>query len=321
MRHFQSIEEVELKNAWVTIGVFDGVHRGHQAILAPLATEAHAAGSPAVVVTFFPHPAVVLRGGSDSIYLTAPDERAGLIAAQGVDALITLTFDHALANWTAETFMRRLRDAVGLRRLWAGADFALGRNRMGDLDALRALGRPLGYSVQVVDEVLAALPPENGASGRAQDRRISSSAVRALVRQGEVALAAAMLGRPYALSGPVVQGDRRGRELGFPTANVEYWPGKIVPAYGVYATWTWIDGQRHASVTSVGVRPTFDPPGSPPRLEAYLIDFAGDLYGRQARIEFLTFLRPELRFDSAQSLIDQMVLDTQNAKEVLAHAA
>lgn len=312
MKHYLSFDEVQINKAWATIGMFDGVHLGHQAILKPLVEQAHAAGNPAVVVTFFPHPVAVLRGVSDSIYLTTPEERAHLLGELGVDAVITLTFDHTLAGRTAEEFMRALCDATGLRELWVGNDFALGRNRMGDLPALRALGEQMGYRLHVTDEVRVE---NNGLE------RISSSAIRKLVNAGNAAQAARMLGRPYALEGPVVHGDKRGRELGFPTANVGYWQGKVVPAYGVYATWTWVNGQRLPSVTGVGVRPTFDPPGSPPRVEAFIMDYQGDLYGQVARVDFLEFLRPELRFESAQALVDQMVLDTQNAREVLAHAA
>jgi riboflavin kinase/FMN adenylyltransferase len=213
--------------------------------------------------------------------------------------------------------------AMGLRQLWVGDDFALGRNRQGDLNVLRALGEQMGYSLHVTREVRIDTP-DGTARGQGAVKsfgRISSSNIRALLRDGQAAQAAQMLGRPYALEGEVIHGDGRGAQLGFPTANVAYWPKKVVPAYGVYATWTWIDEQRIASVSSIGVRPTFDPPGSPPRAEAYLIDFEGDLYGKQARVEFLEFLRPELRFDSVQALINQMVLDTQNAREVLEHAA
>jgi riboflavin kinase/FMN adenylyltransferase len=307
MEHLQSFEQAALQGAWATIGTFDGVHRGHQAILAPMVQQAHAAGSPAVVVTFSPHPMVVLRGIKEPICLTTPEERAQLMGELGVDVVITLTFDRALASLSAEEFMQMMSPHLGLRRLWVGHDFALGRNRQGDLPTLHAIGERLGYTVHVTDEIQAG------------GERISSSLIRDLVRKGDVLTASQLLGRPYGLEGPVAHGDRRGRELGFPTANVAYPPQKITPAYGVYATWTWVNGQRYPSVTSVGVRPTFDPPDTSPRVEAFLIDFSADLYDQTARVDFLEFLRPELRFASAQALIDQMVLDTQNAREVLDH--
>lgn len=309
MEHSHSFEETALQAAWATIGTFDGVHRGHQAIVVPMIQAAHAAGSPAVVVTFSPHPVAVLRGIDEPICLTSPDERASLLGALGVDVVLTLTFDRALAGLSAREFMQRLSERLGLRQLWVGNDFALGRNRMGDIPTLQSIGKELGYIVHVASEVAV------------DGERISSSQIRTLLREGNVRQAARLLGRPYQMEGPVIHGDGRGRGLGFPTANVDYPAQKIPPRYGVYATWTWVDGQRLPSVSSVGVRPTFDPPGSKPRLEAFLIDYDNDLYDRRVRVEFLEFLRPELRYDSVEALIDQMVLDTQNAREVFAHAA
>jgi riboflavin kinase / FMN adenylyltransferase len=317
MQHFHSLDEIgrlpdnatAYGNVWATIGTFDGVHLGHQAILTPLAEQAHAAGAAPVAITFYPHPVAVLRGVNEPIYLTSPDERARRMGKLGIDTVITLNFTRELASLTAEEFMGMICDRIGLKQLWVGNDFALGRNRQGDVALLAALGKKMGYSVKVIEAVEG--------EGR---QRISSSQIRRLVREGDVARAAALLGHPYSMEGPVVEGDRRGRQLGFPTANVDYWKEKVVPAYGVYATWTLVNGRRLPSVTSIGVRPTFDPPGAPPRLEAYIIDYDGDLYGKTARIEFLEYLRPELRFSSAEALIDQMALDTHRAREVIAHA-
>jgi riboflavin kinase / FMN adenylyltransferase len=328
MEHFGSFEEARRRQtpagedpsapggvSFATIGTFDGVHLGHQAILRQLVSEARAADARVVVVTFHPHPSAVLRGIDQPYYLSSPEERAHLLGETGVDTVITLKFDLALASLSAEEFMRQMSAATHLRQLWVGSDFALGRNRSGDPDALREIGRELGYTLRLAEQV--TLPAEQGD----QQERISSSAIRRLVRAGQVARAAQMLGRPYAVEGPVEHGEARGRLLGFPTANIGYWTEKITPAYGVYATWAWIGARRVPSVTSVGVRPTFDNPPDQPRVEAYLIDFDEDLYGQQVRVEFLEFLRPELRFGSAQELIDQMIIDTLNAREVLAHAA
>lgn len=319
MQHFHSFDELKsfaseakaLENTWVTIGSFDGVHRGHQALLNPMVAEAHAAGGAAVVITFHPHPVVVLREMNDPIYINTPEERARVMGSLGVDCVITLPFDRALANLTAEEFMHKIFAAIGIRQLWVGDDFALGRKRMGDVTELRRIGAVLGYFLHVVDKVTDDGPGE----------RISSSRIRELLRAGQVAEASRLLGQRYSIEGPVIHGDGRGRGLGFPTLNVGYWPGKIIPLYGVYATWTWIGERRLPSVTSVGVRPTFDNPPAAPRVEAFLIDHDEDLYGQEVRVEFLEFLRPELRFEDVQALINQMVIDTQNAREVLAHAA
>ncbi|MBE0697466.1 MAG: bifunctional riboflavin kinase/FAD synthetase [Anaerolineaceae bacterium] len=319
MQHFHSLEELKrvtlsypaIDNAWVTIGSFDGVHRGHQAILKLMVKKAHAAAGFAVVVTFYPHPIVVLRGATESIYLNSPEERAHLLGKLGIDIVLTLPFDPSLAQQTAEEFMHNLSAAIGIRQLWVGDDFALGRNRQGNVNELHRIGDQLGYKLHIVNKVT------DGNKGE----RISSSRIREILRAGKAAEAARLLGYPYSVEGPVIHGDGRGRGLGFPTLNVGYWPGKIVPLLGVYATWTWVGERRLPSVTSVGVRPTFDNPPAAPRVEAFLIDHDQDLYGQEVRVEFLEFLRPELRFDSVQDLIDQMIIDTQNAREVLAHAS
>lgn len=303
---------------WATIGAYDGVHIGHQAILTRMASQAHAAGAAALVITFHPHPVVVLRGVTQPIYLTSPEERARLITDLGIDAVLTMTFDRALAGLTAEEFMQKMVDHMGLKQLWVGPDFALGRNRQGDIPTLREIGTRLGYTVQVIDTVEA--PTSDGAAA-AEKGKVSSSSIRELVRQGAVAEARRILGRPYSLEGPVTHGEARGRKLGFPTANVAYWPEKITPALGVYATWVQVGDKRFPAVTNVGLNPTFTDQLTLPRVEAYLLDYSGDLYGQEMRVDFLEFLRPELRFDSVQALIDQMNQDTQRAREVLSHAA
>lgn len=318
MQHLCSFNEAAFQHAFATIGTFDGVHRGHQAILDPLVEAAHASQNPAVVVTFSPHPMQVLREIREPMCLTTADERAALLGKLGIDAVITLTFDASLAALTAEEFMRPLTTHLGLSQLWVGHDFALGRNRQGDIAMLRVLGERMGYTVHVIDEV--TLPLAGSGANNTGDTRISSSRIRALVRDGAVEQAAQMLGRPYALHGMVMHGDGRGRGLGFPTANVAFPPEKILPAYGVYVTWVWVAGKRLPSVTSVGVRPTFASLAPVPTVEAYLIDFDDDLYGQTVQVDFLTFLRPELKFNSVQALIDQMQQDTQHAREVLNHA-
>jgi len=310
MLHFHSLEGLDLHHTWATIGMFDGVHRGHQAILAPLVQKAHAAGDLAAVVTFYPHPMVVLRGVKESLYLTTPEERADLLGELGIDAVITLNFDHQLAAMRAEEFMQKMSEGLNLRQLWVGSDFALGRNRQGDILALRQIGEELGYSVHVTPDVTI------------DHTRISSSQIRKWIQEGQVALAAQALGRPYRVEGRVVQGDSRGKSLGFPTANLDYWPNKILPPNGVYATWAWVGNrypliERVAAATSIGTRPTFR--GEEIRIEAYLLDFNRDLYGQPLSLEFIDYLRPELYFANVDDLITQMVQDTQVVQEILSH--
>ncbi len=303
MQHFRSLDQVNLQNAWATIGMFDGVHRGHQAILTALVQAAHAAGEPAIVVTFSPHPAVVLRGVPDSICLTTPEERAALIGDLGVDAVLTLTFDRELASRTAEEFLQPLCQQIHLHQLWVGEDFALGRNRQGDLPALRQIGEALGYQLHVISEIT-----QSGA-------RISSSQIRQFIQSGKVAEANQQLGRAYSLSGTVVHGDGRGHGLGIPTANLGVDACKLLPANGVYATWAVLDDQRFESATNIGVRPVFN--GTERRVEALLLDHMGNLYDQPLRLEFVEYLRPETDFPSVDALLAQIQRDTQQAKLIL----
>ncbi|MEA4908060.1 MAG: bifunctional riboflavin kinase/FAD synthetase [Chloroflexi bacterium] len=308
MQHLHTLNDLHLGSAWITIGSFDGVHRGHQSLINQLVAGAHHNGAPVVVVTFFPHPAVVLRGIQSPFYLTHPDERAALLGDLGVDYVVTLHFDHAMAQQTAQEFMAALSAQTGLKQLWVGQDFALGRNRQGDVHQLTAIGQLLGYELHLV-----SLVPEN-------EDIISSSRVRKLIQSGDVERAATYLGRLYDVSGEVIHGDERGRTLGFPTANLDFWPQRLLPANGVYATWLWLDGRRLPSVTNVGTRPTFKEEPVQPNVEAYVLDFDQDIYGRQVRLEFVRQLRPELRYDDVQALIDQMYLDMDQTREVLKHA-
>ncbi len=305
MQLHNSLDDLHLKNAWATIGSFDGVHRGHQVILNQLVHEAHAAGSPAVVITFYPHPAVVLRNLQGPFYLSTLDERAAIMADLGIDYMITLPFSHEIARLTAEDFMINLSDHLGLIRLLVGNNFALGRGRSGDIHTLRYLGEGLGYEVEVVPPALV------------NDQMISSTRIRELVGQGQVSDAAALLGRWYRVSGKVVHGDGRGRLIGIPTANVAFWPEQIIPERGVYACLAWIHNQAFPAVTNIGLRPTFEINNSVPRIETHLLGFNEDLYDMELQLDFVKYLRPEQRFPSAEALIAQIHIDIQNAREVL----
>jgi riboflavin kinase / FMN adenylyltransferase len=259
-------------------------------------------GSPAVVLTFYPHPVVVLRRLSGPYYLTSPDERSALLKELGVDAVFTLAFDLQMAAITAEDFMTRVNDHLSPQQLWVGYNFALGRNRQGDVPALRLLGERLGYQLNVVAPVVV------------EEEIVSSTLLRQLLLAGEVEHAARGLGRNYALTGETIHGDGRGRGLGIPTANLAIWPEQIIPANGIYACWAWVDGKRWAAVTNVGVRPTFESNDSSPRVEAHLLDFDQDLYGKQLRLEFVARLREERRYSTIEALMEQIVLDIKEAK-------
>ena len=305
MQHYRSLEEVTLQNSWLTIGVFDGVHRGHQEILAKLTAGAHQNSAPAVVLTFWPHPGVVLGKRQHLKCLTTPDERAELLGGLGVDVVVTQPFTLDFANQTAFDFMRLASGHLGLRSLWIGYDFALGRNREGNFDRLTEIGEELGYSVQAIG------PIKNGTDV------LSSSLIRQRIRAGEVGHAAENLGRYYTVSGLVVHGDGRGRKINIPTANIDYPKDKVIPAFGVYATWAWISGQRYPAATNIGINPTFTPDKETPNVEAHILDFDRDLYGQEVKLEFVTRLRDEMKFDGVEALLKQIHADIGKTREIL----
>lgn len=305
MQHFWSLDDVYLENAWLTIGSFDGVHRGHQKIARKLAMEAHAHQSPAVALTFYPHPSIVLQGHSFPFYLSSPEERASLLGEQGIDVVVTCSFDQTVASTPARDFMHMLNQHLTIDHLRVGYDFALGKDRRGDITMLRQLGREWGYTLQKTRAVVA-----NGDI-------ISSSRIRFLLGAGKVQEAAKLLGRNYSFPGEVVPGDHRGRGLGFPTANLEIWPHRAIPAAGVYVCQARIGEKSWGAVTNIGVRPTFEREPVPPRVEAHLLDFDGDLYGQTIQLAFLSRLRGECKFSGPEELIKQIQKDVQQARQTL----
>lgn len=304
MQHYRSLEEVTLQNSWLTIGVFDGVHRGHQEIIKLLTAGAHTSGIPAVILTFNPHPANVL-GRAEIGLLTLPNERAELLASMNVDVVITERFTQELSTVTAFDFMSHLSRHLGLKHLLIGYDFALGKGREGNAVRLTEIGRELGYSVEVV----SALSDESGV--------ISSTEIRKLVSVGNVAEAAHLMGHLYSLRGPVIRGDGRGKKIGVPTANIDYPHEKIVPTKGIYAGWVYVDGEKHMAAASIGVNPTFTPEKQIPGVEAYILDFDEDIYGKELKIEFVARLRDELKFDSVDALVGQIWKDVDETRRIL----
>ncbi|MFM8322941.1 MAG: bifunctional riboflavin kinase/FAD synthetase, partial [Chloroflexota bacterium] len=289
----------------LSIGSFDGVHRGHQAIVRRMVKEAHAGGLLAAVLTFHPHPSVVLRGRSGPLYLTTPEERAALLGELGVDLMVIEPFTRDLAGLTALEFMTRLVERLRLRRLYAGHDFALGRNREGDLARLQQLGGELGYTVSQAQPVQTA------------GQIVSSSRIRAALAEGDVRLARRLLGRPYRAAGPVVTGDQRGRTIGIPTANLEIEPDRLLPSVGVYAGIACVDGDSYQSVTNIGLRPTFTGGVALPRVETHLMDYSGDLYGKTIQLAFLARLRDEMKFDGVEALLAQIRADIRRARRLI----
>lgn len=297
------------KSAWVTIGTFDGVHLGHRSILDNLVKGARENYSQAIVVTFFPYPSKVLKKTIDPYYLTTPEEKDRLIAATGVDSILTLHFDHPLASQTAREFMEMLCHQLHFTCLLIGYDFRLGRNREGDIQTLKSIGEKLGYCVRALHAHMHNAQP------------VSSSRIRSLLAAGDVQTAASLLGRYYEVSGEVIHGDGRGRHIGIPTANLDVWREKMVPASGVYAARSEIDGKILQAVINIGSRPTFYNGGAAQTIEAHLLDFHEEIYGRLMKLQLIKRLRPETRFEDASALMIQIKRDIEETRELLANAS
>ena len=287
----------------VTIGTFDGVHLGHQRLLGRLKALVSSNGLSTVALTFRRHPRLTLNPGIDLRYIATVEERLDLLRANGVSRVVAVDFTKEVVLLKAREFVEMLCRHLNMKGLVVGPDFALGYNREGDIPTLRRLGEELGFWVEPVEPVL-------------MDKTvIRSSAVRSLLGQGDVEGAGKMLGRPYSLTGVVVEGDRRGHLLGFPTANLDLDQDLALPCDGIYATWAVVEGRRHQSATNVGVRPTF---GTSRRIvEAFILDFEADLYGKRITLEFALRLREEVAFPDADSLVEQMKLDVEDARGVL----
>jgi len=293
----------ERRPSAVALGVFDGVHLGHRVILGAAVAHARATGSTALACTFEPHPFEVLQPDRAPQLITTLDERLELVAACGVDGTVVLDFTRELAAVEPEAFVKDvLVDRLAARQVVVGFNHRFGRGARGDADLLRDLGGRLGFSVDVVEPLMVDGAP------------VSSTAIRAALGRGDLEAAARMLGRPYTLPGKVVAGAGRGRTLGFPTANIA--PERpVLVAPGVYACTTEVAGQRQRAVVNVGVRPTFGEDTL--AVEAYLLDFSGDLYGQTLRLVFVSRVREERRFPSVDALRAQIAADVETARRRL----
>ncbi len=307
MQLFRDLNEVRVSHPTVlTIGTFDGLHRGHQSLIEQLKQAATRRQVPTAVITFHPRPKAVFAphlAGDD--YLTTPDERVALFEQLGVDVLALIPFTLDLAQLTAAQFVEKLKAQFDVVELWTGHDFALGKGREGNQARLAELGQEFGYTVHTFAPFLL--------SGEV----VSSTRIREYLREGQVTQAADLLGRHYTVCGTVVQGDQRGRTIGYPTANLAIPATRLVPANGVYATQITrlTTGQTYPSVTNVGVRPSFD--GQTRTIEAHIIDFAADIYGEMFELAFVERLRPEKKFAGLDALIHQIEQDAMQARKLL----
>lgn len=290
----------------VTVGTFDGVHRGHWEVLQEIRERARAADRRSVLVTFDPHPLRIVRPEIAPALLTTPIEKKEILAESGLDYAVFLKFTPELQKYSPERFVEEiLWKRVGAEELVIGYDHGFGRDRSGDVDTLRAVGTRLGFDVDVVGPV------------QSDEAAISSTRIREAVAEGRVVAALRGLGRPYALRGVVVRGDGRGARLGFPTANLMgFGTDKLLPASGVYAVRAW--SRRHGVLPGalhLGPRPTF--PGAAPSVEVHLLDADLDLYGERLRVDFIDRIRGVEAFDSSEALVKQMERDVANARQIL----
>jgi riboflavin kinase/FMN adenylyltransferase len=301
------------EGAAVTVGFFDGVHLGHRAVIATARRLATARGATTAAVTFDRHPATVVRPESAPLLLTDLDQRLERLAEAGVEVTLVVPFDEVRAKEPAEEFVTEiLVGCLAARAVVVGADFHFGHRRRGDVALLRAMGAEHGFEVHGVDLAGAGAGPPGTVPA------ISSTAIRRALAAGDVAAANRMLGRPHEVRGVVERGDQRGAALGYPTANVAVPPSIQLPAPGIYAGWyVGPRGTAHAAAVALGRRPTFSPASDRLLLEAYLLDFEGDLYGEAAAVRFVERLRDEERFDSVEELVAQMGRDVEATRAVL----
>lgn len=288
----------------ITIGVFDGVHLGHQHLIGKLGERASADGLCSVVVTFRHHPRSILSPHTRITYLTSLEERVRLLRELGIDRVLPLSFTPELSQLRAREFVELLERHLRVRRIVVGPDFALGRGREGDAERLRSIGEELGFSVEVAQPVVS------------EGEVVSSTAIRFALSQGDMMKVTRFLGRHFALAGEVVRGDERGRTLGFPTANLVPDLEQALPPDGVYTTRAALNGRSYLGVTNIGVRPTFG--GGGRLVETHLLDFEyRELYGSGLRIELVERLRGEVRFASVDELKAQMARDVERARALL----
>ena len=305
MQIIDDLSQVDLdKDTILTIGAFDGVHRGHQYLVRQLLQKARKTHRLAGLITFHPHPSAVLSPRNPTRYLTTPGEKAALLERLGLDILAILPFNKEMAQTLARDFIEVVSRQLRMRELWVGKDFALGYGREGTPDVLRALGQEMGFSIETITPLIW------------KGEIISSTRIRSLLFRGQVRKAAELLGRYPSLAGEVVRGAQRGRCLGFPTANLEVRAERAIPANGIYAVYTVLGKERYQGVANVGVRPSFD--NGERTVEIYILDFEANIYGYDLVVEFVQRLRPEKRFTDIKDLTAQIEKDIVQARRILA---
>ncbi len=307
MKIFHGTENANiLKPTVLTLGVFDGLHLGHQRIMKTVVDRAKLTGAVPTAITFDPHPRAVLHPASAPPLLQTLDQRLANFEVLGIKQAIVIPFTRDFAGQPAEVFLENIvRDRLHAKEVYLGKGFAFGKDRGGNIDLLREMSSKLGFVADEVDEV------------QLRGRRVSSSKIRELLAEGRVNLARRMLGRPYGVEGVIIRGNRRGHTIGFPTANLKP-HNRVIPRYGVYSTATLIDGTWRKSITNIGVRPTFENDAEP-SIESFIFDFDGDLYGDVLRVRFLHRIRDERKFNGIDELKAQIEKDSARARNYFSH--
>jgi riboflavin kinase/FMN adenylyltransferase len=307
MKIFHGLENANiLRPTVLTLGVFDGLHLGHQRIMQTVVERAKAENAVATAITFDPHPRAVLHPESAPPLLQTLDQRLANFEVLGIEQAIVIAFDREFAAQPAEDFLTNIvHDRLHAKEVYLGKGFAFGKNRGGNIDLLRKMSKELGFFANEVEEVTL------------RGKRISSSKIRRLLSEGRVNLVRRMLGRPYGVEGVIIRGNRRGHTIGFPTANLHP-HNRVIPKFGVYASATLVGGVWRRSITNIGVRPTFENQAEP-SIETYLFDFDGDLYGDVLRVRFLHRIRDERKFSGIDELKSQIEKDSRRALNYFGH--
>ena len=307
MKIFHGTENANITRPTVlTLGVFDGLHLGHQAIMRKVVKHAKAIDAVATAITFDPHPRAVLHPDSAPPLLQTLDQRLANLEVLGIEQTIVIPFTREFAGQPAENFLADIvHERLQAKEVYLGKGFEFGKDRGGNIDLLRTMSEKLGFVADEVDEV------------QLRGMRISSSKIRKLLAEGYVNLARRMLDRPYGVEGVIIRGNRRGHTIGFPTANLKP-QNRVIPKFGVYATATLIDGSWRKSITNIGVRPTFESDADP-SIETYVFDFEGDLYGNVLRVRFLHRIRDERKFNGIDELKAQIEKDSNRARNYFHH--
>jgi riboflavin kinase / FMN adenylyltransferase len=305
---FFELKPLPYKKTCITIGNFDGVHLGHQAIISQMVELANSNGKPLIVITFFPNPFDFFNPEIQSFYLSTPEEKKAHLLDLGVDQVLTFKFDRRFANLTPSEFLSGLKYKLALETLVVGEDFALGKNRQGTIPVLRNIGERLSFKIKVLPSV------------KLDNRDISSTKVRKLLDRGEVGKVADLLSRYYAISGVVTHGSDRGAKIGLPTANITHWPKKKLPAIGVYASHVDLRGENYLGITNVGYRPTFENQATA-NIETFIFDFNDNIYGERMNLSFVAKIREEQKFSGVDEFLAQIERDKATARRIFKNDA